>query len=62
MDVPIIFPVGGWTPPLAQMSSNRVTNLYDLMDAAYDSPEIHAFSKSLDHVPIIDHNSRRGLA
>jgi len=46
--------------PLAQMSSNRVTNLYDLMDAAYDSPEIHAFSKSLDHVPIIDNNPRRG--
>ena len=42
------------------MSSKRVTNLYDLMDAAYDSPEIHSFSKSLDHVPIIDHNPRRG--
>jgi hypothetical protein len=46
--------------PLAQMSSSRVTNLYDLMDAAYDSPEIHAFSKSLGHIPIIDHNPRRG--
>jgi hypothetical protein len=32
--------------PLAQMSSQRVTNLYDLMDAAYDSTEIHAFSKT----------------
>lgn len=46
--------------PLAQMSSKRLTNLYDLMDAAYDSPEIHAFSKSLGHRPIIDNNPRRG--
>ena len=46
--------------PLAQMGSKRVTNLYDLMDAAYDSPEIHAFSKSLGHCPIIDNNPRRG--
>jgi hypothetical protein len=47
--------------PLAQMSSQRVANLYDLMDAAYDSPEIHTFSKSLGHIPIIDHNPRRGV-
>ena len=46
--------------PLSQMSSKRITNLYDLMDAAYDSPEIHAFSKSLGHRPIIDNNPRRG--
>ena len=46
--------------PLAQMSSERVSNLYDLMDAAYDSPEIHAFSKLLGHRPIIDNNPRRG--
>jgi hypothetical protein len=46
--------------PLAQMSSERVANLYDLMDAAYDSPEIHAFSQSLGHRPIIDNNPRRG--
>jgi len=46
--------------PLAQMSSKRVVNLYDLMDAAYDSPEIHSFSQSLGHVPIIDNNPRRG--
>lgn len=46
--------------PLAQMSCERVTNLYDLMDAAYDSPEIHAFSESLGHRPIIDNNPRRG--
>jgi hypothetical protein len=46
--------------PLAQMSSKRVSNLYDLMDAAYDSPAIHCFSKSLGHMPIIDNNPRRG--
>jgi hypothetical protein len=46
--------------PLAQMSSERVKSLYDLMDAAYDSPQIHSFSKSLGHKPIIDHNPRRG--
>jgi hypothetical protein len=46
--------------PLSQMSSQRVTNLYDLMDAAYDSPEIDAFSRSLGHRPIIDNNPRRG--
>jgi hypothetical protein len=46
--------------PLAQMSSEWVSNLYDLKDAAYDSPEIHAFSKSLGHRPIRDNNPRRG--
>jgi hypothetical protein len=46
--------------PLAQMSIRRVTSLYDLMDAAYDSPEIHAFCSSLGHCPIIDNNPRRG--
>jgi hypothetical protein len=30
------------------------------MDAAYDSPAIHCFSKSLGHMPIIDHNPKRG--
>jgi hypothetical protein len=46
--------------PLAQMSRERLTNLYDLMDAAYDSPAIHAFATSLGHRPIIDNNPRRG--
>jgi len=45
--------------PLAQMSTERVTNCYDLMDSAYDAPEIHAFSRDLGHVPVIDHNPRR---
>ncbi len=46
--------------PLAQISAERVTNLYDLMDSAYDAPQIHEFSRRLNHVPIIDHNKRRG--
>ena len=46
--------------PLAQMSAQRVTSLYDLMDAAYDAKEIHDFSRSLGHVPIIDNNPGRG--
>jgi len=46
--------------PLAQMSAGRVANLYDLMDAAYDAGEIHDFSRSLSHVPIIDPNRRNG--
>ncbi len=45
--------------PLAEMSKNRVDNLYDLMDSAYDSPIIKEHSKSLGHVPIIDINPRR---
>jgi hypothetical protein len=46
--------------PLAQMSAQRVTSLYDLMDSAYDAPAIHEFSRRLNHVPIIDPNPRRG--
>lgn len=45
--------------PLAQMSAERVTSLYDLMDAAYDVSEIKDFSRSLGHVPIIDNNPRK---
>ena len=46
--------------PLAQMTAQRVTSLYDLMDSAYDSPQIHEYSRQLGHVPIIDPNPRRG--
>ena len=45
--------------PLAAMTSQRITNLYDLMDAAYDAPIIREYSKSLGHVAIIDINTRR---
>jgi len=46
--------------PLAQMSESRITNLYDLMDAAYDAPEIHNYSRGKERIPIIDDNPRRG--
>ena len=46
--------------PLAQMTAGRITSLYDLMDAAYDAPQINAYSTALGHVPIIDTNPRRG--
>jgi Transposase DDE domain/Transposase domain (DUF772) len=48
--------------PLATLSADRVTNLYDLMDAAYDMDEIRQHSRSLGHVPLIDINPRRNRA
>lgn len=44
--------------PLAEMSKMRVTNLYDLMDAAYDSGLIRVHSDSMGHVALIDFNHR----
>ncbi|HEY4300721.1 MAG TPA: transposase [Candidatus Didemnitutus sp.] len=44
--------------PLATMTASRVINLYDLMDSAYDAPEIRAKSLALGHVPIIDRHPR----
>lgn len=46
--------------PLAQMTAQRIKNLYDLMDAAYDSQEIEAYSRRLGHVPLIAPNPRNG--
>lgn len=46
--------------PLASITAGRVTNLYDLMDSAYDAPEIWNKSRALGHVPIIDAKPRRG--
>ena len=40
--------------PLATMTAQRVTSLYDVMDAAYDASEIYEHSRSLGHVPIIN--------
>jgi hypothetical protein len=45
--------------PLAKISHQRVTNLYDLMDSAYDVPQIHEQSQQLGHVPLIDKHPRR---
>jgi len=44
--------------PLAMTTASRVTNLYDLMDSAYDAPEIKTTSRDLGHVPIIDPHPR----
>ena len=46
--------------PLAMMTAERVTNCYDLMDAAYCSSILRDHSRSLGHVPLIDHNPRKG--
>ena len=46
--------------PLTLMTAGRVTNCYDLMDAAYCSSVLREHSRRLGHVPLIDHNPRRG--
>jgi Transposase DDE domain/Transposase domain (DUF772) len=48
--------------PLATLSAERTTNLYDLMDAAYDAEEIRQHSRSLGHIPLIDINTRGNKA
>jgi len=44
--------------PLATLTAQRVTNCYDLMDAAYDASIIRDHSQSLGHVALIDFNRR----
>jgi hypothetical protein len=44
--------------PLAEISNERVTNLDDLMDSAYDASEIKNKCLELGHIPIIDVNPR----
>ena len=46
--------------PMMQMTSQRVTYFYDLMDAAYDAAKVKEASKQMGHIPIIDPNPRRG--
>lgn len=46
--------------PLATMTAQRVTNLYDVMDAGYDATEIIDHSRSLGHVPIVKAVRRLG--
>jgi hypothetical protein len=48
--------------PLAQMTAQRVTNLYDLMDSAYGARAIHEHSRGLGHIPIIDVHPRSDQA
>jgi len=44
--------------PMIRRTAQRVTSLYDLMDAAYDAEAIRHVSESLGHRPIIDPNGR----
>ena len=47
--------------PLAATTAARVVNFYDLMDSAYDVPEIKSYISRLNHVPIIDISPRRDV-
>lgn len=44
--------------PLARLSAQRVTSLYTLMDAVYDSEPLRQLERELGHVPIVAINSR----
>jgi len=44
--------------PLAELTNQRVTNLYDLMDSGYIGEAIERHSRSLGHVPIIDQQAK----
>jgi Transposase DDE domain len=44
--------------PLMEMSSKRVTYLYDLMDSAYDADAIAKASRARNHQPIINPKRR----
>ena len=46
--------------PLMRATSARLTYCYDVADAAYCSPILREASRALGHVPLIDHNPRRG--
>jgi hypothetical protein len=48
--------------PLARLTAQRVTNLYDLTDSAYDAESIHEQIRTLGHIPIIDTDPRRDIA
>jgi hypothetical protein len=43
---------------LIKLTSRKVTYLYDLMDAAYDTKRIDETSRQLRHVPITERNGR----
>jgi hypothetical protein len=45
--------------PLARLTAQRVSSLYDLMDSAYDAQSIHEQIRGLGHIPIIDAHPRR---
>lgn len=43
---------------MARLSAQHVTNLYTLMDAAYNSEPLRQLVRELGHVPIVAINSR----
>src|SRR5215467_3210307 len=43
---------------MAEMTAQRVTSLYDLMDKGYESELIREHSQKLGHVPIMDRQKR----
>lgn len=46
--------------PMARSTAARITAAYELMDSAYDAPQIRQEVADLGHVAIIDANPRRG--
>lgn len=46
--------------PLSLIRAQPVTNLHDVVDAATCSNDLRAYSRSLGHVPQIDHNPSKG--
>ena len=44
--------------PLASVTADRITHLYDLMDSAYDVPDIIDHSKALGHNEACDIRER----
>jgi len=48
--------------PMAEITASRVNSCYDVMDAAYDAPQIRQHSEQLGHIPLIDINPRRNTA
>ena len=45
--------------PLAEMTAQQITYLYECMDSAYDAAQIHNHSRKNGHVSIIDTNPRK---
>ena len=48
--------------PIAAQTGQRVTYLYEVMDAAYGAQQIREYSEWTGHVAIIDSNPRRDTA
>jgi transposase len=48
--------------PMEKLTSRKITHLYSLMDAAYDSEDITGFICNSGRVPLIDPNKRRKQA